>query len=417
MDIANTEGVAAPAAEASAKSRSFKDWLKGFKDRFPKKQSPSGVSLPPSPLADDVSVPEAQPYKSKLDQKRETEKLSFAPRVFFHTTPNERVASITEHGLFGDKNDPNVSDKLGYSLYFGFEHTHIREDMSSASKKDPLKETPDNYVLTVWKRDSVLKKDSSTYFKQAGYRVIVGKPSAGEVPEGFYQATPMGGVLQARPEDVGKLSKDNFLSAIPLTKPVREEMVKLMILAQAGVLEADRIEEQVGALLKSSQATLKNIDYPELAHMLTVSLERSLMAGVMKPALERAKKSPKIRTMTGLVIRSDYPYGEPLKALWLAYNYRLNVNDKVSARYLDGAIAQLTKQVQAQGVNTEQLFQRFDQSVDQLKQGKSYDLRKEGYQLMDWEFTHNYYGGSTEDAAYWMMRNHQLGEFNYVENL
>lgn len=411
MDAAKTEAGATPVSETSPKSRSFKSWLEGFKARFSRK--PSSVNpesgSPPNPEND--TIPEAKPYKSKLDQKRETEKLRFTPRIFFHTAPVERVASIIEHGLFGNKDDPNVGDRFGYSLYFGFEHTHVRENMSSIVKKDPLQETPDNYVLTVWKGDVGLKKPAQDSPNQLGFRAVTGRSSKGEVPDSFYQASPLGELWTLLPQEIGRLPKDNFLSAIPLTKPIREEMVKLMVLAQAAVFDADEIKIKFEGLLKTLHAEIKGVEYANLAQMLTVSLERSLIASVVKPALERAKSSPKIRQMTGLV------YGEPLKALWQAYAYRFNVNDKVSARYLDGAISQLSKVVQAQGINTEHLFQRFDQSIDQLKQGKVYDLRKEDHKLMGVDGESNYYGATTIQAAYWMVRNQMLGEFNFVKDL
>lgn len=418
MDNVKTEAEtqATSAAETTSKNNSFKDWLIAFKSKFQRKSSSTQVSSPQSPPTENASATEKSPYKSKLEQKRATERLSFAPRIFFHTTPMERLDSIERNGLFGYKDDPNVSDHLGYSLYFGFEHTHVRGDISSVSGKDPLKETPDNYVLTVWKGNGDLKKAPQQSFKESGFRVVAGKTSEVEIPDSFYQASPMGSILQLQPAEIGKLSKDNFLAAIPLTRPVREELVKLMILAQTAVFDADKIQANIESLLRASNPEVKGVNYADVAYLLTVSLERSLVAGIIKPAFEKAKNSPKIRQTKNLTTRPNYFYGEPLKALWQAYNYRLNINDKVSARYLDRVISQLTKVVQDQGVDIDQLFQRFDQNVEQLKQGKIYDLKKEGYQLMDFANANDYFGSTTDQAAYWMLQNQQLAEYNFVKD-
>lgn len=176
MSEATSEGSVRPANTENL----FKSVLTAFKRRFQK--------LTPVQENAEKVVPQ-----EPLDSEQE-ERLRTSRKVFYHTTPTDRLDSIKKDGLFSPIDDSNVGTHLGYSVHFAYEHAIMRNhtQLSVTSVTEVEDKIPDNYVLTVWEDNPDFVKSQEPFEKRMGFRTMAKTVDRSQVPKQFFQAAQAG---------------------------------------------------------------------------------------------------------------------------------------------------------------------------------------------------------------------------------
>jgi len=296
------------------------------------------------------------------------ERLKPSGKVLFHTAPEQNLSSLRNYGLYGNKTDPNVSANLGYSLFFAYEHAILRQ---TGSKLNPLglharETTPENYLLTVWRPNADVRKSKS--WLDTGFLEVKGDTS-GQIPEEYYQRSLHGSYIRSTPEDIGRVSPENLLAAIPLRREIRDKFLQLMVLAAHGRIDAEQIETQLRETLSQGNNVVlveDKINISDLAHLLTVSLERELVRCVVVPEVRYCL------TEDSDIYFDDYNNkykGYPLKVLWKLMRHRGSVNDVATATYLDKAAFKIAQKIKEQGVDVGTIIQDYKERIEEVKAG------------------------------------------------
>lgn len=329
----------APAAEIGTRA----SFLQSLKRRFflknpVKEQSQKGLS------------------ENKIDNRFKElipeKKLSYAPRLFFHTTLAKNLNSIKRDGLFSFADDPNLGRSIGYSLYFPLEH----------QERQPAAEfSSDEYIMTVWEINPLIRKFKDSESLRNLVVDVAGSAESESLSEDFVFNSPLGELVkQLPPDQIRNLAAEHLIAAIALKPEVRDGITKAMVLAAAGKISADEIEQNLLALLPENTTFLKEgIDSLALAHYLTAAIERDLVRSTIMPKIEE--------------VREDKG-GKPIATLWHALVYRSNVNDSVTAKYLDNAISWLRKIVQGQNADANQILSRLLDNLEKVKKGQEQKL-------------------------------------------
>lgn len=324
--------------------------FRNFRERFFGDRSDKSVSTAGVAAAENNSVAVGIEFKFRRDNLRPAEPL------FFHTAPTESSDSIKRDGLFSDAEDPNIGRGIGYSIFFGFERDVLRKNNHAKDNPnlDINAETPDDYVLTLWKTGPDLKRARNAHSKQ--FIDIRTQPNTiSEIPEGFIKNSPMGEILRTAPQDVRKLDSGYFIAAVPLNRTVREEILKAMISAEDGRMTADQIEQNLLGVLERQNVILRDGNgLVDLVHQMTVSIEKDLMRYGVASSLKQAEVQP-----------------QPL--LWKALVYRNNSNDPVTAKYLDKVIDKLIKVIRQKDSPPEyksaEVLQKLHKDLEGLQKG------------------------------------------------
>lgn len=325
-----------------------------FRQKFLRKTPGKPASVIEEATAENNSVPVGREFQFS------TENLRPAESLFFHTAPAESLDSLRNYGLFSAVGDPNIGRSIGYSLFFGFEREVIRRKRGvqalSDLKLDVNVSTPDNYVLTLWKMGPDLKRVRKGALDK--FMDVKSKPkNTAEIPEGFVKNSPMGDLLkELAPQDVRKLDPGYFVAAVPLNRVIRDEILKGMVLTEDGRMTADQIEQNLLTVLEKQNVALQQgVNLGDVAHRITVSIEKDLMRYGVASSLKQAESFP-----------------EP--ALWKALVYRNNSNDPVTATYLEKVIDKMTKIIRQKdsqhGYKSEEILQKFHKDLESLQKGE-----------------------------------------------
>ncbi|MBI2599636.1 hypothetical protein HYW43_01810 [Candidatus Daviesbacteria bacterium] len=339
----------------------FADVLRGIKERF--KRNNLGI---PQEHEEEPPAPRLT-YPLLVESN---ENLRPAHRLLFHTTPTARFESIKQHGLITNPDDPSIGQSLGYSVYFGYEHGVMRNE---TNKQLAVRDTtPNNYVLTVWETGRHVHQSRVDLAKRSRFVTPAKLVDQAEAPDMFYDASPSGAHFLLTREKVGKLPPQHLIGAFLLDRETRDEFQKALIYARYGMKTADGIEQDLYANLpKSSQMQLRQDIYArQFTHDLVVSIEHDLLRFIVSPLVKKAQER------TNIWQRGDYYTGGPIDALWHIIFYRSQVNDPVSARYLDTCYNSLIKILLAREVNVDVLQQRLLSSVKEYKEGKVDQIAK-----------------------------------------
>lgn len=343
MSEATLEGSVRPAITENR----FKSVLNAFKRKF--------QNRPPSEKQETVvSYEQSAPEQA--------ERLRPAKKVFYHTTPADRFDSIKKEGLFSPVDDPNIGSHLGYSVHFGYEHALLRNNIS-VGIAELEGQIPDNYILTVWENSRNLTKSKELFENRMGLRRMANTVNRKDVPGQFFASVPAGHPVLFDGVPVGRLGPEHLLAGIQLHRSNRDQLTRLLVLARYGKINADQVEVSLTELLsKNSGVWLKsNTTVDDFAHSLTVSIEQDLMRTIVMGKLSEIKKRGYMSKYEG------YYLGSLAEGLWLVSLYRQNVNDPVSARYLDSAKKLIEKDIALQGDKPEEVNLQVKQMLTDYK--------------------------------------------------
>lgn len=346
----------------------------------------------PNQLSNQANQETVEPkiFDVKLEDEFNTEELKPSHQIFFHTVPASNLQLIIEKGLFTNPNDPNIGRKLGYSLFFPYEHTYGRKTVNSESV---LKDTPNDYVLTIWEPSSDLLRCEGDVLSDLIMKPVE-KVNSSNVPEEFFRSSPNQFLRYVG--DILRLPPEHMLAAIPLSKAVREEMLKAMVLMAHGRIEASKIEEKLFEVFQKERVDYlkKGETLQEITHQINASIQRDLVRYVVMPWVAEAKLNSRVyKSNTNKVGFS----GNSIVALWRAMAYRSNVNDAVSAKYLDKTIDMLKNQIVEQKVDINLITQIFNNNIKQIEQNNDYELKE--YREYCLCGNDRYYGGNNAGTA------------------
>lgn len=300
---------------------------------------------------------EKQPSNEKNIDNRLKElipekKFPYAPRIFFHTTLAKNLDSIKKDGLFSLSEDPNLGRSIGYALYFPLEHQ---------GRQPAAKFSSDEYLMTVWEINPLIRKFEDSESLKNLVVDIASPAESGSLPQDFIFNSPMGELIkQLPPDQVRNLTAEYLIAAVSLKSEVRDEITKAMVLAAAGKISADEIEQNLRTLLPKNTTFLKEgIDSLTLAHYLTAAIERDLVRSTVMPKVEEVKQD------NG---------GKPIVALWYALVYRSNVNDPATVKYLDNTVNWLRNIIQEQNTDADQILGTVLDNLEKVKNGEEQKL-------------------------------------------
>lgn len=376
-DAVNTEGIKPAIEQATPKSKGerFAKWLRGFR-----KPNPQAT---PSPSPEPEKT-ETQPPKSvnELLGVKEADQLKQSPSLLIHTAPEANLEKLKSQGLFAQKDDPNLGNNLGYSTFFATEH-HQRRTGQKINPQEARTAASPAYVLTIWRKNETILKETGD-FKRMGFYQPSMEPPAGTNLDEYVNAKISGNkdyewfVLTAR-DSITKGARmvpaEYFAAGLKLNQPTRDLIIKNMVLAETGMASADQIQQRFQTVINSE----------EIAHGLTTSIEHSLLRNSIMEQITEIK--------TQKVPNPSLAEKSLLQAMLL----RTKVNDKVSAVYLDKAIRWLIKNLEEQGVNTQQLVEDNASKINNFNQSPG--ASKPPVQLLDLEKGPYYYGSDAGTYA------------------
>lgn len=325
-----------------------------FAKAFKRMQSSLFRRPPTKPL----EIPTSQEPVTLQESYPSPDRLRVSQKLLFHTTTLDQLDSIASKGLFAVELDKDVGqqimgENLAYSLYFPIEREADRKGMEPSQIPDA---TLDNYVLTIWQRNSSVVRVANRARDSIGHNQITAKTSD-PIPDSYFTASTESNadslkwLISLDPNLARNLSQNNLLAAVQIDRSTREGLLKLMILASQGKVSAISIEEQIKTQLAGGKTKyLKagtNID--DISFELASTIERELARSVIVPYMNLSRKE--LATDGGV----EKPNSATLEAFKFALAFRLNVNDAVTARYLDGCIRELKQIMKSHGLDTNKL--------------------------------------------------------------
>lgn len=373
-------------------------------------QSILGKKNPDTTFQEIVASPaevQSDVQQESSPQAESKEVLRPANDVFYHTTHNSKVDSLKKSGLFSSTDQATIGESIGYSLFFPARE-HFADRHGSISGDEVRAETPQDYSLTIWQNlDQSLVKMEDPH-GAARHVGITTRAQADQIPEEFLKTSHPGEGFGSHrdPNQASRLNPDNLVATLPLTKTVREEILKDMVLAHAGIMQANTIEEKLLNVLKQEEQANPESVYlkpgttmENLVHDITVSLERDLVKEVAKRAFDRALDKPQVEKQEVFPFSLNPSYrGEPVYALWVAQTYRENTNDPESAAELDRVIINLKQQIVTHGGDLDAIEESFTKNREAMKNGRK---QTGSLALVDitngWRF---YSYNHTKDAAF-----------------
>ncbi len=347
---------------------------------------------------EDVSSPEVQ------------EILKPSQMVYFHATANANLESITTKGLYGKGDVATLGRSIGYSLFLEYRNRFAREYMGKTPLGNEVREkTPEDVALTVW-------IDPNQHLEripdERGFSKYMKISTSDEeaAPQEFLETHGSKPYLPFGDQTQKRFSSDNLSAVIPLTKPVREAILKGMVLAHAGKMSADQIEQELVTVLEQSNqdkpgSVILNRDttLKALAHNLVSAFERELVEDIVLPSEQESKENP---TIDHRRYQESSYYGVPVRALFRAMTYRKNINEPELAEKLDGAITRIRQQILSEEVNPEGFDQFLENSMQKLQSGEKIPAYLD---LIDVNRLWAYYsGGPTLQAAVDVMKEKEL---------
>jgi hypothetical protein len=374
-DGVNTEISAITQKPQNPNSRSerFRGWLKNFGRRT--------RNIPNPEMQDN---PESQPPKpiNELLGIKEAVELKPAQNILFHTAPLDNLDKLRLHGLFAQKDDPNLGINLGYSTFFATEH-HMKRTGQTVPFEQTRTATPDDYVLTVWKKNSASLKTKG-YFKDKGFYQPSLEPSPGPALDTYINAAIAGNQTYAWFGDFAKdmvvqdarmVPPEFLVEAVQLDKNNRDLITKNMVMAEAGIVDADQIEQSLQGILSSR----------ETAHAVTASIEQNLIRNSVMPQInlikEQTTNNPELSTI----------------ALVQAMLLRTKVNDRVSALYLDKSITWLSGKLKEAGLDPHKIAEENANKIREFNQNPQ--TIKPPVKILDVSRNSNYYGSDSTSLA------------------
>lgn len=323
-------------------------------------------------------IPEAhEPPKSvnELLGVKEAAKLRPAQNILFHTAPAVNLEKLASQGLFAQKEDPNLGNNIGYSTFFATEH-HFKKTGQSIPPDGIRSQTPDDYVLTIWKRNNSVLKEKGT-FKRLGFYQPSMEPPSGTPLEEYIDAAISGNrayewfgdfAREIIAKGVRMVPAEFFAGSIKLDRPNRDLIIKNMILAESGISDADQIEQSLKGIVTSG----------EIAHAIAVSIEQDL---IRNSIMEQIKT---IKAQSGQSMETQQT------AFFQAMFLRTKVNDKVSALYLDKSISWLGEILKKQGIDPQKIAEENALKINHFN--KNPQGTKPPVKLLDISRNFDYYG-------------------------
>ncbi len=373
-DTINTEAISQNPSYANSKTEQFKKWLRNF-----------GRKKGDTSEAQVQGNQELQPVKSinELLGVKEAEEFKPAQSILFHTTPTNNLDNLRLHGLFAQKDDPSLGINIGYSTFFATEH-YMRQTGQTVPFKQVRVATPEDYDLTIWKKNSATLKTNGS-FKDRGFYQPSMVPSPGPALDAYVEAAIAGNKDYAYfgnlapyivTHDAMMVPPDYFAGTIHLDKNNRDLITKNMVLAEMGMISADQIEQSLRGILPSD----------EIAHAVTASLEQNLIRN-------------SVMTQVKLLKGQSMPNPElSTTALIQTMLLRTKVNDRVSALYLDKSITWLLEKLKEAGLDPHKIAEESAKKIQEFNQNPQ--TIKSPVKILDVSRSTNYYGSlSTFHAA------------------
>lgn len=372
-DGVNTEVAAITQKFPNSRAERFKGWLKSFGKKT--------KNIPEPQIQENQEQQPTKPVNELLGVKEAAE-LKPAQSILFHTAPVNNLDKLRLHGLFAQKDDPNMGVNLGYSTFFATEH-HYKRTGQNVPFDQTRTATPDDYVLTIWKKNSAALKTKG-YFKDKGFYQPSSEPSPGPALDAYVEAAIAGNKTY---EWFGSLAKDMvaqdarivppdyFAGAIHLDKNNRDLITRNLVLAEMGIVNADQIEQSLKGILPSD----------EVAHAVTASIEQSLIRN-------------SVMTQVNLLKDQSEPNPELSKiALMQSMLLRTKVNDRVSALYLDKSITWLSEKLKEEGFDPHKIEEENAGKIQEFNQNPQ--TTKPPVRLLDVSRNSSYYGSDSTSLA------------------
>lgn len=361
----------------------------------------------PTTTSEDLQV-QQEPFL-QVEPADNQEILKPAQAIYFHTMPGIKLNSVRSSGLFGLSDTPTLSESLGYSLFLSYRDKYYQELKGrSPDGNDVRNRAPEDYVMTIWQDPNQhLAEQQDSYFARTKKFIITTETKPDELPQEFIEAnqksTPLGRLEPARPT---QFSADNMIASIPLTKPVRETILRGMVLLHAGRLSANQIEQELimvlgqaeqekpGSVVLTAGALLE-----DLVHNVVASFAKELVGDIVLPVVNRVLKTPDVTQNRWRRSPEESPYvGESVRALFMATVYRKHINEPTLATQLDEAVAGLRQQLLVENVELAALDEAMDSNIKLLEQGQN---QRPEFALVKIDDFQNYYSYTpTYHAAY-----------------
>lgn len=357
----------------NSKAERFKGWLKNF-----------GRKIKSTPQNHVQENQESQRIKSvnELLGVKEASELKPAQNILFHTAPINNLDKLKSHGLFAQKDDPNLGINLGYSTFFATEH-HYKRTGQNIPFEQTRTVTPEGYVLTIWEKNSAALKTKG-YFKDKGFYQPSMEPSSGPALDSYIDAAISGNQTYAFfgsfakemiTQDARMVPPEFFAGAVHLNKDNRDLITKNMVLAEAGLINADQMEQSFKGILPSV----------EIAHAVTASIEQNLIRS-------------SVMVQVNLIKDQSAPNPDLSKtALMQAMLLRTKVNDRVSALYLDKSIALLSEKLRECGLDPQKSVEENTGKIQEFNQNPQ--TTKSPVRILDVSKYSNYYGSDSTQLA------------------
>lgn len=335
-DGKNTEAVELPLNQQpnpDSKTGKFRGWLKIF-DRNSRNTAPTIPQIPET-----QELQKSPKSVNELLGVKEADALRLAQNILFHTAPVANLEKLKSQGLFAQKDDPNLGNNIGYSTFFAVEH-HLKKTGQSIPLDGIRSATPDDYVLTIWRRNNSVLKEKGT-FKEFGFYQPSMEPPPGTPLEEYIDAAISGNkayewfgdfAREIIAKDVRMVPGEYFAESIQLDTLNRNLIIKNMVLAEIGIAGSDQIEQ-----------SFKGITSGEIAHAMAVSIERNLIRNSIMEQIKAIKAQPRQSI--------EISQNAFIQAMFL----RTKVNDKISALYLDKSIDWLAGILKKQGIDPQKI--------------------------------------------------------------
>lgn len=307
-------------------------------------------------------IEDHQDNPTVIEEDKTAEKLRPAPKIFFHTTPNNNVGEIKKDGLLGIRNNGTLSSNLGYSLYFAEEHQYRVQGEGYRNKKMEAKlaELPDDYTMTVWTDNEDIKRGYALEYVVANKTTNIDEVN--KYFQEFSGASPYQHMTQEeynqlliRP-DTRKLASEQMVATIPLDRETRETILEQMILSEKGLVTSSEMEQKLENLFKTKNMWNANEETrADTIHGIVASMVHSLIRGAVTKRIEAIKKKS----------GGPPPIKEALQATVMLEDM---INDPLSARYLESAKKFLSEQLTQRGEDAEIELEKITKKIKAMKE-------------------------------------------------